>query len=107
MPFFLTAAGFSAITGVFVRFLIGTWLFKLFVGLGITYVTFQASDHVGNLISSKVQSLIGGLPSQFMEVFVSVGGMSYINLVLSAYMGALAIRAAIGAAGRFKFGGSQ
>jgi hypothetical protein len=106
MPFFLTAAGFTAISSVIIRFLIGTFVGKLFLALGVSFITFQGADFVGNLIYSRLQSHINSLPYQFLEVFSSIGGMSFISIICSAYMGALSIRAVMGVTNRFKFGGS-
>jgi hypothetical protein len=104
LPLIITAAGASGVFAVAVRFLVGYAITRVIAALAIGLVTFKAIDVVTGRIESWIINNTSGIGGQFWEVAVALNVPHAIKIVTSAYIGAAAIRQAMGIYNRVTFG---
>jgi hypothetical protein len=104
LPLIVTAAGASGLFAVAVRFVIGYAITRVIAALAIGLVTFQGIDLVSGRIESWIFNNTSAIGGQFWEVAVALNVPHAIKVVTSAYIGAAAIRQAMGVYNRITFG---
>lgn len=107
LPLILTAAGLSGIVATSARYILGYAITRVIAALGIGLVTFKALDVISAQIESHVISQTSGLGGQFWDVAVTLNAPHAIKVVTSAYVGAIAIRKAMGIYNRLTFGNKK
>ena len=103
----VVAAAFPAIVATFIRFMIGSFIVKFFFMLAISLVTFTAIDTVGDIIKNYILNQTQSIPGQFAEAAAMIGLFDAVNIVISAYIGSIAIRQVMGLHNRVTFGRSS
>lgn len=107
LPLILTAAGFSGVLATAAKYILGYAITRVIAALGIGLVTFEALSIISNQIESWIVRNTSGVGGQFWDVAVSLNVPHAINVVTSAYVGAIAIRQAMGIYNRVTFGKSK
>lgn len=106
MPAIFTIPFIGAALATFIRFLVGTLIARVLAVLGVSIVTYNISGSILNAIKSRIDSFVGGLPSQGVDIAQQLGFIDGFNVIFSAYVGALTIRLAFGMAKKITFGNS-
>lgn len=104
LPLFITAAAAAPIVATFIRFLVGTFIVRAIAALGISVVTYNITSSIGNMVKSHFLSLLSSGGGDVVSIANAIGVASAANIIFSAYMGALTIRAAMGLTKRMTFG---
>lgn len=107
LPLILTAAGASGVIATIARYVLGYAITRIIGALGIGLVTFQALNLISNAIESWIVNNTSAIGGQFWEVAVALNVPHAIKVVTSAYIGAIAIRQAMGIYNRVTFGKSR
>jgi len=99
----IAAVTLPAIISTFVRFLIGTAIVRVITALGISLVTYATIDTVAGYIQSYMVSNVAGFGT-WQPYVDAIGLPAAVNIVSSAYIGAVAVRALMGAFNKITFG---
>lgn len=65
---------------------------RLIVGFGIGFVTYKVSDYVFNWIVDVIDSSLSMLDAPISELIMLSGFTQFLNIILSAYSAAFAIK---------------
>jgi len=104
LPLVLTAAGISGVVATAAKYVIGYAITRVIAALGIGLVTFKALNIITGQIEAWIIRNTSGVGGQFWEVAVSLNVPHAIQVVTSAYIGAIAIKQAMGVYNRVTFG---
>lgn len=107
LPLLLTAAGFSGVLATAAKYVLGYAITRVIAALGIGLVTFKALNIISNQIEAWIVRNTSGVGGQFWEVAVALNVPHAIKVVTSAYIGAIAIKQAMGLYNRVTFGKSK
>lgn len=104
LPLILTAAGLSGVIATAAKYILGYAILRVIAALGIGLITFKALDVISGQIESFIVSNTSGIGGQFWDVAVALNAPHAIKVVSSAYIGAVAIRQAMGVYNKITFG---
>ncbi len=90
----------------FIKYLVGYAIARVVVAFGISFVTYMGIDAIADQIASHIQTNVGGFGGQFAALASALGIFSAINIITSAYLGALAVRQVLGAFKTIRFAAS-
>lgn len=107
LPLILTAAGASGVLATAAKYILGYAITRVIAALGIGLVTFEALNIITGQIEDWIVRNTSGVGGQFWDVAVSLNVPHAIKVVTSAYIGAIAIRQAMGIYNRVTFGKSK
>lgn len=89
------------------KYLVGYTIVRVVTALGISLLSFGAVDAIGGNIASYIQSNIGGFGGAYSQYASALGLYQAMNIVSSAYIGAIAVRQVMGAFSRITFGSTS
>ncbi len=99
----LAAASLGPVVATFIKFIVGTAITRVVAALGISLVTYASIDTVAGIIKSHMEANISGW-GQWQAYIDAVGLPAAVNIIASAYIGAVSIRALMGAFNRITYG---
>ncbi len=102
----IAAAALPVIAATALRFLVGTLIVRALTALAVSLVTFTATDAISTAILNHIISSSSGLPAGVLEAAQMIGFTTCVSIIASAYVGAIAIRQAMGLYNRIAFGRS-
>lgn len=89
--------------GVFLASIIGPGVGRVMGALGLGAISLTGVQITLDQIITHIQSAVGGVTADIVNVLTLAGFNVYIGLVISAYMGVITIRTLYGAFKRFGF----
>jgi hypothetical protein len=104
LPLIFTAAGLSGLIATAAKYILGYAILRVISAFGIGLVTFQALDVISSMIESFITNHTSSIGGQFWDVAVALNAPHAIKVVSSAYVGAIAIRQAMGLYNKITFG---
>lgn len=104
----IIAAGVvGPVAAKFIQFFVGSFIAKVVVAFGISFISYAAMTAVANSIEARIISNVGGLGGQFANIASALGLFQAINIIASAYVGAITVRQIMGAYNRMTFSGGS
>lgn len=88
------------------KYVVGYAIVRVVLALGITVVSYGIVNTVASQIKSYVTSSVGGFGGQFANMAGALGLFEAVNIIFSAYVGAITIRQIMGAYNRITYGGA-
>ena len=104
LPVILTAAAVPGLIATAARYILGYAILRVIAALGIGLVTFKALDVISAQVETFITNNTSAIGGQFWDVAVALNAPHAIKIVTSAYVGAIAIRQAMGVYNRVTFG---
>lgn len=105
MPVPIIAAGaLGALAVTFVRYLVSHLIVRVVTALGLAFVTFTAIDAIVSKVNQLLSSTVYSADGLFLTFMQAAGIPSAMNMIVSTYVAALGIRAAMGAFNKITFG---
>lgn len=107
MPLPLLAAGAVApVVSTIIKFMVGYFVTRLITSLGMALIVFSSVDAVAGMLTSQIDSALGGISGVANEVLSAIGFYNSINMVFSAYVSAVGIKQLRGVYNKITFGGT-
>jgi len=108
IPVFFSITSLGPFVALVIKFLVGTLIARAITALGIALITYSALTSIGQMVSTHFLTLMSsGSSGTVVQLAMALGLHSAANIIFSAYIGSLAIRAAMGATKRLVFGHSS
>lgn len=108
MPFPLVAAAvLPAVIATVLRFLVGTLIVRVITALGIFVATFTGLDYATSEITDYIDSAMNGVTGDVYTIANMIGFFDCVQILIGAWISAIAIKQLLGAFNRLTFGRSS
>lgn len=100
----ITATALAPIIATAGKFLVGYIIVRIIAIFGIALVTYGAVDQIAGQIQDYIVNSVTGIGGEFLVMANALGVIDSINIISSAYIASISVRALMGAYSRITFG---